>query len=80
MAIEQAVDEIQAAGATTPGTHRKAAAEMRLGARREGRDLLVADVEPFDLALTADRVCQPVQAIADNAVDPPHTCRDKCLC
>ena len=79
MAIEQAVDEMQVAGAAASGAHRKAAAEMRLGARREGSDLLVAHVEPFDLSLAADRVGQPVQAIADNAVDPLHTCCDQGL-
>ena len=46
---------------------------MRLGARREGGDLLVPDMHPLDLALAADRVGQPVQAVADDAVDPLDT-------
>ena len=43
---------------------------MRLGAGREGGDLLVPDMDPLDLALPAERVGQPVQAVADDAVDP----------
>src|SRR5258708_4022009 len=79
MAVEQAVDEMQVAGATASGAHCEAAAEMRLGAGREGRDLLVTDVKPFDLSLTADRIGQPVQAIADDSVDPFHTRCDEGL-
>jgi hypothetical protein len=45
---------------------------MRLGAGREGRDLLVAYVHPFDLALAADRIGQSVQAVADDAIYPLH--------
>jgi hypothetical protein len=70
MAVEQAVDEMQVAGATASGAHGEAAAEMGLGTRREGRNLLVADVKPLNLSVTADRIGQPVQAIADDSVDP----------
>ena len=42
---------------------------MRLGAGREGGDLLVADMNPLDLPLAADRVGQAVQAVADDAVN-----------
>ena len=54
MAIEQAVDEMQVPGAATTCAHRRAAAEMRFGTSREGGDLLVADMQPFDLGLTAN--------------------------
>ena len=43
---------------------------MRLGTGREGRDLLVSDVDPLDLALSSQRIGQPVEAVADDAVDP----------
>src|SRR5712672_1991228 len=33
--------------------------------------LLVADVDTLDLALTPQRIGQPVEAVADDAVDPP---------
>ena len=43
---------------------------MRLGARREGTDLLVAHVEPLDLALTANGIGEAIQAVPDDAVNP----------
>jgi hypothetical protein len=43
---------------------------MRLGASRKGCDLLVPHMNPFDLSLAADRIGQPIQAVADDAVDP----------
>src|SRR5580700_8391457 len=52
---------------------------MRLGTRREGRDLLVPDVHPLDLALAPQRVGQPIQAVADDAVDPLHARRGENL-
>jgi hypothetical protein len=43
---------------------------MRLGASRECCNFLVTDMHPLDLALAAQRVCETVQAIADDAVNP----------
>jgi len=41
---------------------------MRVGARREGRDFLVAHVDPFDALAAADRVGEAVEAVAHDAV------------
>jgi hypothetical protein len=46
---------------------------MRFRTRRERRNLLVPDMNPLDLALPAQRVGQPIQAVADYAVDPLDT-------
>lgn len=69
VAIEQAIDEMQVAGSATTGTHRDAAGEMRLCAGGKGRDLLVAHVNPFDLALATNRVREAVQAVAHDSID-----------
>jgi hypothetical protein len=45
---------------------------MRLGAGGKGGDLLVPDVEPLDIAAPTDCIREPVQAIADDAVDALH--------
>jgi hypothetical protein len=45
---------------------------MRLGAGRESGDLLVPDMDPIDLSLSAQGIGEAVEAIADNAEDPPH--------
>jgi hypothetical protein len=70
VAIEEAIDQMQIAGAAASGADRKAAGEMRLSACRECRDFLVADVHPFDLALPTQRVGETVEAIADDSIDP----------
>jgi len=69
VAIEQAVDEMQIARAATTGADGERAGKVRLGAGGEGRDLLVADMHPFDLALLANGVGYAVQAVPDDAID-----------
>ena len=61
---------MQIAGSAAAGTNGELSCQVRLGPGREGRDLLVPHMHPFDLALAADRIGQPVQAVADDAIDP----------
>jgi hypothetical protein len=63
---------VQIAGPAAAGTNGELTRQMRLGTSREGRDLLVPDVHPLDLALAPQRVGQPIQAVADDAVDTFH--------
>ena len=70
MTIEQAIDQVKIAGAAAPGTDRKFSRQVRFGTGCESSDLLVPHMHPFDLALAADRIGQPVQAVADDAIDP----------
>ena len=69
VAVEQTINEVEIAGAATPGKDGKRAGEMRLGACCKGRHLLMADMDPFDLALAADRIGEPVQTVTNDAVD-----------
>jgi len=48
---------------------------VRFGAGRKRRDLLVPNVDPFDLALAADGVSQPVDTVAYDAVYTLHSRR-----
>src|SRR5512132_3018846 len=73
VAVEHAIDEVQAARPAAPRARREIARQMRLGTGRERGDLLVPDVNPRDLPLPADGVGQPVQAVADDSVDPLDT-------
>ena len=59
-------------GPQLPAQTARLAGDMRVGAGREGRDLLVADVQPLDAAMAPQRVGKTVQAVADDAVDPLH--------
>jgi hypothetical protein len=79
MAVEQAVDEVQIAGPAAAGTNGELTSQMRLGTSREGRDLLVPEVDPLDLALSPQRVGEAVEAIADNAIDPLDPSRSQGL-
>jgi hypothetical protein len=69
LTIKQAIDEMEIAWAAASGADRKLASQMRLGTGRESRDLFVPHMHPLDLALAADRIGQPVQAVADDAID-----------
>ena len=61
---------MEIAGPAAAGADGEFTRQMRFGARREGRHLLVPDMNPLDLALTAQRVGQAVQAIANDAINP----------
>jgi hypothetical protein len=52
---------------------------VRIGARRERRDLLVANVNPLNRSFTTDRVDDPVERISDDSVDPFDTGLDQSL-
>jgi hypothetical protein len=45
---------------------------MGLGTGGKCGNLLVADMNPLDLALAAQGVGQPIEAVADDAVNPFH--------
>ena len=61
-------------GPQLPGADGEFTRQMRLGAGREGGDLLVPDMDPLDLPLAAYRIRQAVQAVADDAVNPFDAC------
>ena len=48
LAIEQAVDQMQVAGATATGAHRKASGKMSLRPGRESRGLFMPHMDPVD--------------------------------
>src|SRR5216684_6230150 len=70
VAVVEAVDQVQVARATGTRTDSERAGEVGLGPGCEGRRLLVTNMHPLDLALAAKCIGQPVQAIADDAVNP----------
>jgi hypothetical protein len=61
---------VQIARSTASGANRKLSCQVRLGTGRKGRDLLVPHMNPLDLSLAADRIGQPIQAVADDAIYP----------
>ena len=69
VAIEQAIDEVQIARPAAARADGQLSRQMRLGAGRECGDLLVPYMEPLDLAMAADGIRQPIEAVADDAID-----------
>ena len=67
--IKQAVDEMQIAWAAASCADGELSGQMRLGAGGKGGDLLVPHMQPLDLSLTADSIREPVEAVANDAVD-----------
>ena len=67
--VEQAVDQVQVAGAAAARADRQLAGELGLRPGREGRGLFVAHVHPVDLVAAADGVGHRVEAVADDAID-----------
>src|SRR5215475_5660616 len=74
VAVEQAVDEMEIARPAAAGADRELTREMGLSTGRKGCDFLVPDMNPFDLALTAQRVGQPVETVTDDAVNAFDSC------
>jgi len=66
---------MQIAWPTAAGADPKLPGEMRLGA--SSCDFLMSHVNPLDLALVAEGVSQPIQAVAHNAISPLNPSRGK---
>src|SRR5262244_4465629 len=79
VAVEETVDEMQVAGPAAAGADRKLTGEMGFARGGKRCDLLVPDMNPFDLALMAQRVGQPVETVADDAVNALDSRRQKNL-
>ena len=78
--IEQAVDEMQIAGAARPGANREFARDLRFARGGKGGDLFMPDVNPVDRLSLAQRVGEPVEAVADHAEDALDASLGQCLC
>ncbi len=70
--VIKTVDQMQIAGTAGAGTHRELARDLRLPRRREGRGLLMPDMHPVDRLAHAQRFGEPVEAVADDAIDSFH--------
>src|SRR6516162_10022476 len=79
VAVEETVDEMQIAGPAAAGANRELTREMGFARGGKRCDLLVPDMDPFDLALLAQRVGEPVETVADDAVNALDSRREKNL-
>lgn len=73
MTIVEPIDQMQIAWSATAGTDRKLAGEMRVGARRKSRRLLVPGMNPLHVGALAQRVRHGIQTVADDTIDVANT-------
>src|SRR5258708_32745405 len=79
VAVEQPVNQVQVTRSAGTGTHRQLARQMCFGTSRECSGLLVAHMHPIDLALSAQRISDAVQAVTNYTVNPSHAHCSECL-
>ena len=72
LTIEQAIDEVEIPRAAASRTNGQCSGKVRFGAGGKSGNFLMADVDPFDLALSADRVRDAIQAVTNDAVNAFH--------
>src|SRR6266481_5384903 len=73
LTVVEAINQMHVAGATTSGTYRQLASEMGLGAGGERRCLLVSYTNPANVLSDANRICNAVERVARDPVDPLNT-------
>ncbi len=69
MGVEQPVDQVEVSGPAASGAHGETMGELRLRPRRERGRLLMPDVDPGDLLPRPDRIRDPVEGVARDAVN-----------
>jgi hypothetical protein len=72
LAVIQAVDEVEVAGAAAPRADGDLARQVSFRAGCEGRRLFMAHMDPVDRLLPAQRIGEAVQGVAGHAIDAPH--------
>ena len=77
--VIEPIEKVYVPGPRGSGAHRYPAGELRLRPGRERTNLLVANVNPTQLAVAPDRIADRIEAIPDHAVDPLHTSPDSGL-
>jgi hypothetical protein len=79
MAIEETVDEVKIARATTASAHSDLSCEMGLRSGSKRGCLFVPHMHPFDLFTFPDYLGQAIQRIANHSVDPLYACVQQCV-
>lgn len=69
LGIVEAIDEVKIARTAGAGADSETAGDLGFSSSRESCDFLMADMNPFDVAGLAQRLGQPVEAVADDTVN-----------
>src|SRR6266852_4194940 len=73
LTVVEAINQVHIPRATASGTYCQLASEMGLGAGGERRCLLVSYTNPANVLSNANRICNSVERIAGDSIDPLDT-------
>ena len=79
MTVVKAIDQMQVARAAASGANRQLASEMGFGSGGERRRLFMSHLNPLMLLSNANRICNSVERVARNSIDPFHASISKNL-
>jgi len=74
MTVVEAINEVQVSWTAASGIHGQFASEMGLGTRGERCCFFMADMDPFNLSASANRIRNSVERISADAVNSLHSC------
>src|ERR1700747_796697 len=77
LTVVEAINQMHVARATTSGTNRQLASEMSFGPGGERRCLLVSYTNPANVLSSANRICNSVERVARDSIDPFHASINK---
>src|SRR6476660_1805834 len=73
LTVVEAINQVHIPGATTSGTYRQLTSEMGLGAGGESGCHLVSYTKPANVLSNANRICNSVERVAWDSIDPLDT-------
>jgi len=73
MTVIESVDQMKVSRTAAPRADGQLARQVGLGAGRECSRLFVAQMNPFELPSSANRIRDSVQRITTDTVHPPHS-------
>src|ERR1700741_2201258 len=77
LTVVEAINQMHIPGATTSGTYCQLASEMSFSPGSERRRLLVSYTNPADVLSSANRICNSVERVARDSIDPFHASINK---
>jgi hypothetical protein len=73
MAVIEAIDQMEIAGAATPRAHRQISGQMRFSASCKSGSFFVSYMDPLEIVAGVNRIRDAVEGVAGQSVDSPHS-------
>src|SRR3979409_1560301 len=79
MTVRQPVDQGEVSRSTTARAYGQMPGHLSIRPSRKGRHFFMSHVQPLDVLILSNDICQAIQRIADDAVHASHTSRNQGL-